>query len=92
MGATSDQVKKAFTAMIVQVIRNSKTMDNMNLFRNRFDAARVDEICAALTANSLPTLKTIRLNRNPSWFDSDEKCTAWAAAFKNQPNLEILEL
>ena len=69
--------------MVVQIIGLSPPLNELNLNSADFDAEGGEAICEALTISSLPTLCKVSLQNHRSWFDSDNKCEAWVAAFIN---------
>ena len=52
----------------------------------------MEEIRDALSSSSITSLTGINLRDSPAGFDSESKCSAWAAVIKKQTGLQSLYL
>ena len=68
------EVRESLAMMVVEIIKLAPSnLFQLNLANAGFDEATGEEICTALEQQSLTisSLKTIKLNGHPGWFDTD---------------------
>ena len=85
MTAVGEEVRRSLAMMVIEIIKFAPSeLSQMNLIKAGFDEATGEEICNALERQSLTisSLKIIKLSGHPSWFNTQNKCQAWARVFK----------
>ena len=87
MEAATEEGKQALAAFAVDVISRSPPLTTLKMTESNFDSDSIAEIHDALANAEIASLSTLELSYNSAYFDTNEKCVAWATVLEKLPGL-----
>ena len=75
------------TNFIDFMCHTSHNLEELTIRQNAWSEFCGQEICKAMITNDVKSLRRVKIEDQPNWFDSVEKCQAWAELFARQKNL-----